>query len=112
VRTQYLSGTTLKLEHFWLCEVCAPAYNFRIFSDRPAIAIDSEPRGQRYVTAEQAGAMTRQTAGHAPPVSSRPRGPESGRFFARPELSGSLPGHLPSQQTATERFGAPLSNRT
>jgi LSD1 subclass zinc finger protein len=111
VRAQYRSGAILKLEHFWLCEVCSRVYNFRIFSDRPAIAIYSGPHRQRYVTAEQADVMPRPTAGQGPLGSPRPRGPESSGYLSRPEVSSPLPRHLPSQQAASERFGTPSINR-
>jgi hypothetical protein len=44
----------LKLEHFWLCGDCCQSFDFRVFSDRPAVAIHCGIYSQRFVRTEQA----------------------------------------------------------
>ncbi len=58
VRTQYQEGTRLKLEHFWLCGDCSQFFDFRVFSDGPAVAIRCGKYSQRFVRTEQAAVIT------------------------------------------------------
>jgi LSD1 subclass zinc finger protein len=59
VRTEYLVGMCLKLEHFWLCGDCSRCFDFRIFADRPAVAIRCERYSQRFVRTEEAAFPSR-----------------------------------------------------
>lgn len=59
VRTEYLVGMCLKLEHFWLCGDCSRCFGFRIFADRPAVAIGCERYSQRFVRTEEAAFLSR-----------------------------------------------------
>jgi hypothetical protein len=54
VRTEYREGMRVKLEHFWLCGDCSQFFDFRLFSDRPAIAIRRAGCTQRFVRTEGA----------------------------------------------------------
>jgi hypothetical protein len=58
MRTQYQEGTRLKLEHFWLCGDCSQFFDFRVFSDRPAVAIRYARYSQRFVRTEQVVVVT------------------------------------------------------
>jgi hypothetical protein len=49
----------LKLEHFWLCDDCSQCFDFRIFADRPAVAIRRERYSQRFVRTEEAAFLSR-----------------------------------------------------
>ena len=59
VRTEYLVGMCLKLEHFWLCDDCSQCYDFCVFADRPAVAIRCERNSQRFVRTEEAAFLSR-----------------------------------------------------
>jgi hypothetical protein len=59
VRTEYLIGIRLVLEHFWLCEDCSQFFDFLIFADRPAVAIACERPGQRFVRTQEAASLSR-----------------------------------------------------
>ena len=66
VRTEFLVGMRMKMEHFWLCGDCSQCFDFRFFADKPAVAIRRERNRQRFVRTEQAAFLS-----HGPQLKER-----------------------------------------